>query len=128
EAIGAWNPLLPKDGERVKVAADRVRFSRADASTLRPPFDAPAMIVANPPYGERIALRADQAGDMDLAPFGRCLKEHFGGWTVCLLTSDRELPRTLGMKERRKTPLFNGPIECRLFRFEEFGRAAAGIQ
>jgi small subunit ribosomal protein S16 len=25
EAVGAWNPLLPKDGERVKVDADRVR-------------------------------------------------------------------------------------------------------
>ncbi len=25
EAIGAWNPLLPKDGERVKIDADRVR-------------------------------------------------------------------------------------------------------
>ena len=25
EQIGSWNPLLPKDGERVKVDADRVR-------------------------------------------------------------------------------------------------------
>ncbi|MDQ6433989.1 30S ribosomal protein S16 [Mesorhizobium sp. LHD-90] len=25
EAIGAWNPLLPKDGERVKLDADRVK-------------------------------------------------------------------------------------------------------
>lgn len=25
EAIGAWNPLLPKDGDRVKIDADRVK-------------------------------------------------------------------------------------------------------
>jgi small subunit ribosomal protein S16 len=25
EAIGSWNPLLPKDGERVKIDADRVK-------------------------------------------------------------------------------------------------------
>ena len=25
EQLGSWNPLLPKDGERVKVDADRVR-------------------------------------------------------------------------------------------------------
>lgn len=25
ESIGAWNPLLPKDGERVKIDADRVK-------------------------------------------------------------------------------------------------------
>ncbi len=24
EAVGAWNPLLPKDGERVKLDADRI--------------------------------------------------------------------------------------------------------
>ncbi len=110
---------------RAGVPADGVRFVCADAARLRPPFDAPAMIVTNPPYGERMALRAD-GGDASLAPLGRCLKEHFGGWTVCLLSSDRELPRTLGMKARRKTPLFNGPIECRLFRFEVFGGAVAG--
>lgn len=25
EAVGSWNPLLPKDGERVKLDADRVK-------------------------------------------------------------------------------------------------------
>ncbi|PLP56818.1 30S ribosomal protein S16 [Mesorhizobium loti] len=25
EAIGAWNPLLPKDGERIKIDADRAK-------------------------------------------------------------------------------------------------------
>jgi small subunit ribosomal protein S16 len=25
EAIGSWNPLLPRDGDRVKIDADRVR-------------------------------------------------------------------------------------------------------
>src|SRR4029077_234985 len=25
EALGSWNPLLPKDSERVKLAADRVK-------------------------------------------------------------------------------------------------------
>jgi putative N6-adenine-specific DNA methylase len=32
------------------------------------------------------------------------------------------LPRRLVLKERRKTPLFNGAIECRLFGFELFAR------
>ncbi|MFT4100318.1 MAG: hypothetical protein QM674_04605 [Burkholderiaceae bacterium] len=30
-----------------------------------------------------------------------------------MLTADLSLPRQLGLKERRKTPLFNGPLECR---------------
>ena len=41
-----------------------------------------------------------------------------------LLSSDRELPRQLGIKESRKTPLFNGALECRLYRFEVFDRRA----
>ena len=45
------------------------------------------------------------------------LRERFGGWKVFLLTSDRGLPGQLGLREDRKTPLFNGAIECRLFEF-----------
>ena len=48
---------------------------------------------------------------------GATLRERFGGWKVFLLTSDRGLPGQLGLREDRKTPLFNGAIECRLFEF-----------
>lgn len=57
-----------------------------------------------------------------MAAFGRALKAQFGGWQVFVLSSDRELPRQLGIKESRKTPLFNGALECRLFRFDVFDR------
>ena len=57
-----------------------------------------------------------------MAAFGQALKTHFGGWQVFVLSSDKELPRQLGIKETRKTPLFNGALECRLFRFDVFDR------
>jgi putative N6-adenine-specific DNA methylase len=38
---------------------------------------------------------------------------------------DRELPRRLRLKESRKLPLWNGPIECRLFRFDLTARRPA---
>jgi putative N6-adenine-specific DNA methylase len=50
--------------------------------------------------------------------FGSTLKQRFAGWTVCLFTADLTLPRMLRLKESKKTPFFNGAIECRLFRFE----------
>ena len=59
-----------------------------------------------------------------MAAFGTTLKTQFGGWQVFVLSSDRELPRQLGIKESRKTPLFNGALECRLYRFEVFDRRA----
>ncbi|WP_395449164.1 30S ribosomal protein S16 [Aminobacter sp. UC22_36] len=32
EAIGAWNPLLPKDGDRVKIDGDRVKHWLANGA------------------------------------------------------------------------------------------------
>jgi len=50
--------------------------------------------------------------------FGDRMKESFAGWTAWLLSSDRDLPRQMRLQETRKTVLFNGALECRLFRFE----------
>jgi putative N6-adenine-specific DNA methylase len=53
-----------------------------------------------------------------LRQFGQHLKDAFGGWNVFVLTADMALPRQLRIKESKRTPLFNGPLECRLFKFE----------
>ena len=53
-----------------------------------------------------------------LRQFGQHLKDDFGGWNVFVLTADMALPGQLRIKESKRTPLFNGPLECRLFKFE----------
>ena len=53
-----------------------------------------------------------------LRQFGQHLKEAFGGWNIYVLTADMALPGQLRIKESKRTPLFNGPLECRLFKFE----------
>ena len=45
-------------------------------------------------------------------------KSHYAGWTGWLLTPDLKLPGKMRMKESRRVPLWNGPIECRMFRFD----------
>jgi putative N6-adenine-specific DNA methylase len=74
------------------------------------------VLVANPPYG----VRLDDA--RALAAFyprlGDALKQRFAGWTACLLSGDRRLATLIGLKPSRRTPLMNGDIECRLYRFE----------
>ena len=81
--------------------------------------DAPAatgLIVANPPYGVRLE---DEATIAAFYPkLGDALKQHFAGWTACLLSADMRLPKLIGLKPSKRTPLFNGALECRLFRFE----------
>ena len=45
-------------------------------------------------------------------------KTHFDGWTAWVLTPDMKLPGLMRLKESRRLPVFNGPIDCRLFRFD----------
>jgi 23S rRNA G2445 N2-methylase RlmL len=45
-------------------------------------------------------------------------KQHFVGWSAWVLTPDLKLPAKMRLKESRRVPLWNGPLECRLFRFE----------
>ncbi len=45
-------------------------------------------------------------------------KRNFPGWTAWMLTPDLKLPGQMRLKESRRVPMWNGPIECRLFRFD----------
>lgn len=49
-------------------------------------------------------------------------KTHYAGWSAWLLTPDLKLPGKMRFKESRRVPLWNGPIECRLFRFDLLAR------
>jgi putative N6-adenine-specific DNA methylase len=49
---------------------------------------------------------------------GDALKRKFGGWNAYLLTSDLRMPKFIRLSVSRRTPLFNGAIECRLFEYK----------
>ena len=101
-----------------------------DALVAKSPFAEPGVMLFNPPYGERLEIKGRGARDalpknnnspefMEfLNQFGKHLKDNFGGWQVDVLTADMGLPGQLRMKESKRTPLYNGPLECRLFRFD----------
>jgi putative N6-adenine-specific DNA methylase len=57
-------------------------------------------------------------GDAFFDRLGTHWKHHFAGWRAWLLTPDMKLPGKLRMKAARRVPMWNGPIECRLFRFD----------
>jgi putative N6-adenine-specific DNA methylase len=93
---------------------DLVTVERADLLERTPPAPE-GILVANPPYGERLG-----SGE-ELAAFypklGDALKKRFPGWRCYLLSADTQLPKLIGLKPSKKTPLFNGPLECRLYEF-----------
>jgi putative N6-adenine-specific DNA methylase len=65
----------------------------------------------------------DAAHQLAMQRIGARLRRDYGGWRACVLSPDPELPRQLGMQPKRRIPLFNGAIECRLFCFEIFERS-----
>jgi len=95
--------------------AEWIELTAADVLGRKAPGPA-GLLVANPPYGVRLD------DDAKVAAFypklGDALKRRFAGWTACLLTGDPRLPKLIGLKPSKRTPLYNGAIECRLFRFE----------
>ena len=71
------------------------------------------VMVANPPYGVRIGEDEELA---ELYPkMGETLKRKFAGWNAYFLTNDMRLPKLMRLAPSKRTPLFNGPLECRLF-------------
>lgn len=110
-----------------------VPLKQLDARGVAAPSADPGVLLANPPYGERIEVRGRrrldddepafqrggaQADEAFFQSFGDALKRGFAGWQAFVLSADRGLPGKMRLRESQKTPLFNGNIECRLFRFD----------
>jgi len=88
-------------------------FSISDAVSTLPPCE-PGFIVTNPPYGDRL-----DTYDLSLwKEWAQQLKQHFAGWQLHVISSDRDLPKHLRLKPRLKTPVYNGALDCRLFAFD----------
>ena len=94
----------------------RLSFARCDAREVKP-IAPEGLVIANPPYGEQSNPKSASVASM-MKNVSDNLKNNFAGWTAWLLTSDRLLPRQMRLSESRKIPLFNGPLECRFFKFE----------
>ena len=74
------------------------------------------MLVANLPYGERMGELDELA---ELYPkLGDVLKKKFGGWTAYLFTADKAILKLMRLSPSKRTPLFNGAIECRLLEYK----------
>ncbi|MEO5697041.1 MAG: THUMP domain-containing protein [Burkholderiaceae bacterium] len=133
-----------RNAQRAGVEA-AITFNGGDALE-RPapalPADLAGTLMVNPPYGERIEVAGkaarnrtvdvsaarDRGDDNKSLPsdfFARlathwkhAYTQHPAGWTAHVLSPDMKLPGAMRLKESRRVPMWNGPIECRLFRFE----------
>ncbi len=113
-----------KSGNALKLARDNlaaagletaVHLKQKDILDGGPPAAA-GIIVMNPPYGERLADRDELAAFYP--KLGDALKQRYSGWTAYILTADLRLAKLIGLAASKRTPLYNGALECRLFEFK----------
>jgi putative N6-adenine-specific DNA methylase len=79
-------------------------------SEITPPYNE-GVLVTNPPYGERIGEELDSA----YPEWASSLKKSFAGWRTYFLTNDFRMPKLMRLSPSKKTPLYNGALDCRLF-------------
>ena len=92
-----------------------VTLSSCDILDIAAPA-AEGIMVANPPYGERLSEQDELAAFYP--ELGSALKRNFAGWNCYLLTADMRMPKLMRLTPSKKVPLYNGAIECRLFEFK----------
>ncbi len=122
-----------RNAQRAGVA-HLVEFRGGDALQRLPPSAVPGVMLVNPPYGERIDVAGvagsgrvegsgrEQAQSAEGGDFFNQLsahwKKHYAGWSAWVLSPDLKLASRMRLKESRRVPMWNGPIECRLMRFD----------
>ena len=89
-----------------------VHLSVGDVREATAP-SASGVMLSNPPYGVRLS-EEDELADFYPA-LGRALKQAFAGWNCYFLSADTRLPKLVGLRPSKKTPLYNGDLDCRLY-------------
>jgi putative N6-adenine-specific DNA methylase len=125
-----------------------IQFNGGDALERPAPSLADGLhgtLMINPPYGERIDVAGkaarpsvqerpddNRAAPDDFFPrlaahWKRAYTHNPAGWTAWVLSPDMKLPSAMRLKESRRVPMWNGPIECRLFRFDLVAGSARSV-
>ncbi len=104
-----------RNAQRAEVS-DLVSFEVRDIRDFSP-RESPGVILCNPPYGLRMAGEEEEVGAFYKA-MGDALKKRGKGWTAYVLSGNPTATRHIGLKASRRFPFMNGPIDCRLLKYE----------
>ncbi len=140
--VAAWEALKATAGKNEKISikssiygydrsGDAIALARKNVAALelesqielkqcsfedsKPPTPT-GILVTNPPYGVRLEELDDLAAWYP--KLGDILKQRYAGWTAFILTADLRIAKLMRLQPSRRTPLFNGALECRLFKYE----------
>ncbi len=95
--------------------SNHIYFAAIELEDVAAPTDS-GVLFCNPPYGQRLGR------DSDLGAFykrlGDVLKQRFKGWTAFVLSGNKELSQTIGLKSYKRFPVYNGTLPCQLMKYE----------
>jgi len=95
--------------------AEQIQFFQQELADLAAPADS-GYILCNPPYGERLGQNEDLGALYKL--LGDVLKQQFRGWTAFVLSGNKELAKTIGLKSAQRIPVYNGSLPCQWMKYE----------
>ena len=91
-----------------------VKFEKISLTDQLPP-EGKGVMVCNPPYGERIEVAEIEKL---YASLGDSLKQNYQGYDAYIFCGNLQAAKSIGLKTSKRIKLFNGPLECRLLKFE----------
>lgn len=137
EARGKPRPVAPivaTDIDRAAVEAARrnaaaagvdrmIQFRACDFAETPVP-SGPGVLVMNPEYGERMG----EGGRLEATykRIGDFLKQRCAGYSAFVLTGNPDLAKRIGLRPKRRIPLHNARIECRLMEYEMYEGSRRG--
>ncbi|SFC96251.1 bifunctional 23S rRNA (guanine(2069)-N(7))-methyltransferase RlmK/23S rRNA (guanine(2445)-N(2))-methyltransferase RlmL [Pseudoalteromonas denitrificans] len=87
-----------------------IKFSKGDASNLKPVSKRSGVVLSNLPYGERMGGTAELINLY--RNMGMSFKKHYANWHLALLSSDEALSKLLKIVRHKRYKFKNGPIDC----------------
>ncbi len=93
-----------------------IEFRHCPLANLEPPSP-PGVLIINPPYGERMAV--EEINDFYHA-IGDAFKNSFTDYDAFVFTGNLAAAKRIGLRTSRRIEMYNGPIECRLLKYEMY--------
>lgn len=125
---GADNDLRAISLTRSNAAAagleQYLSLQAAEFDQLQPPA-APGIVVMNPPYDER--MQVDDINQL-YKTIGDKLKTSFAGYEAWIISANADAVKHIGLKSSKKYTLYNGPLECKLLRFDMYEGSKKAIE
>ncbi|MGH8751795.1 MAG: THUMP domain-containing class I SAM-dependent RNA methyltransferase [Burkholderiales bacterium] len=94
---------------------DAVMLKQANMLEISAP-EKSGILITNPPYGKRVGETEELEKFYPL--LGDMFKKKFSGWNCYIFSADMRLPKLIRLTASKRTPLYNGALECRLFEYK----------